>query len=64
MLIISINKKFNFDKINGIYYEGDNYISNNNLINNKIKNVTSLSDIKVIQNTCYEDYINNRNVKH
>ena len=64
MIIISINKKFNFDKINGIYYEGDNYISNNNLINNKIKNVTSLSNIKVIQNTCYEDYINNRNVKH
>ena len=64
MLIISINKKFNFDKINGIYYEGDNYISNNNLINNKIKNVTSLSDIKVIQITCYEDYIYNRNVKH
>lgn len=64
MIIISINKKFNFDKINGIYYEGDNYISNNNLINNKIKHVTSLSDIKVIQITCYEDYINNRNVKH
>ena len=64
MIIISINKKFNFDKINGIYYEGDNYISNNNLINNKIKNVTPLSDIKAIQITCYEDYINNRNVKH
>lgn len=64
MLIMSINKKFNFDKINSIYYKGDNYISNNNLINNKIKNVTPLSDIKVIQITCYEDYINNRNVKH
>ena len=64
MIIILINKKFNFDKINGIYYEGDNYISNNNLINNKIKNVTPLLDIKSIQITCYEDYINNRNVKH
>ncbi len=50
MLIMSINKKFNFDKINGIYYEGDNYISNNNLINNKIKNVTPISDIKAYSN--------------
>ena len=64
MIIISINKKFNFDKITGIYYEGDNYISNNNWINNKNKNVTPLSDRKAIQITCYEDYINNRNVKH
>ena len=63
MIIISINKKFNFDKINGIYYEGDNYISNNTKADNYLRDMKNQKKYSIFSDLylVFANATNNKN---